>query len=100
MLQGSTATEAYVMVSTTGFLLSVHQCSPTVTLLEWPERGIFNLNSEVEECPRTRRRPRSRESECFTIGLTEQNRCRTNGGLCRHRTPMHRGRARRRGRER
>ena len=48
--------------------------------------------------PRARRRPR--ESECFTIGLTEQKNCRTNGGLCRYRTPMHRGRARRRGRER
>ena len=34
------------------------------------------------------------ESECFTIGLTEQNNCRTNGGLCRHRTPMHRRRGR------
>ena len=40
------------------------------------------------------------ESECFRIGLTEQNNCRINGGLCRQRTPMHRGRARRRGRER
>jgi hypothetical protein len=30
------------------------------------------------------------------IRITEQKNCRTNGGLCRHRTPMHRGRARRR----
>jgi hypothetical protein len=43
---------------------------------------------------------RPRESECFTIGLTEQKNCRTNGGLCRHRTPMHRERGRRRGRKR
>jgi hypothetical protein len=40
------------------------------------------------------------ESECFTIELTEQNNFRINGGLCRQRTPMHRGRARRRGRAR
>jgi integrase/recombinase XerD len=41
---------------------------------------------------------RSRESRCFTIRLKEQNNCRTIGLFAPQKTPMHPGRARRRGR--
>ena len=63
---------------------------------------LLNLNSEVGESSScsSSSSSSSRESECFTIRLTEQNNCTDNRGLSRHRTPMHRGRARRRGRER